>query len=97
MAKIAEKRGIQMVLGVAEYLPFKRQSFDLILIIAALSLFKDPVKALCEAAGVLKPGGQIIIGILDRDSLQGDFYESGKKGGRFSSGANFLSTAEVSG
>ncbi|WP_410509449.1 class I SAM-dependent methyltransferase [Methanosarcina hadiensis] len=97
MAKIAEKRCIQMVLGVAESLPFKRQSFDLILIVAALSLFKDPVKALCEAEGVLRPGGQIIIGILDRDSLHGDFYESRKKEGKFSSGANFLSTSEVSG
>jgi len=97
MAKIAEKRGIQNVFGVAESLPFKRQSFDLILIVAALSLFKDPVQALLEAAGVLKPGGQIIIGILDRDSLHGDFYKSRKKEGRFSSEAKFLSTAEVSG
>nr|WP_282680153.1 class I SAM-dependent methyltransferase [Methanosarcina acetivorans] len=97
MAKIAEKRGMQVVLGVAEFLPFKRQSFDLILIVAALSLFKDPEKALCEAAGVLKPGGQIIIGILDRNSLHGYFYESRKKEGRFSSEAKFLSTAEVSG
>lgn len=86
-----------MVLGVAEFLPFKRQIFDLILIVAALSLFKDPVQALREAAGALKPGGQIVIGLLDRDSLHGDSYESRKKEGRFSSGAKFLSTSEVSG
>lgn len=97
MAEIAEKRGIQMVLGVAESLPFKRQSFDLVLIVASLSLFKDPVQALRKAAGVLKPGGQIVIGILDRDSLHGDFYESRKKEGRFSSQAKFFSAAEVSG
>ncbi|AKB77894.1 Methyltransferase domain protein [Methanosarcina horonobensis HB-1 = JCM 15518] len=97
MAEIAEKRGVQMVLGVAEFLPFKRQSFDLVLIVAALSLFKDPVQALYEASGTLKPGGQIVIGILDRDSLHGYFYESGKKEGRFSSGAKFLSTSEVLG
>ncbi len=64
---------------------------------ASLSLFKDPVQALREAAGVLKPGGQIVIGILDRDSLHGDFYESRKKEGRFSSEAKFFSAAEVSG
>lgn len=97
MAELAEKRGVQTVLGVAESLPFKIQSFDLILIVAALSLFKYPVQALHEAAGVLKPGGQVIIGMLDRNSLHGDFYESGKKEGRFSSEAKFLSTAEVSG
>lgn len=97
MAELAEKRGVQTVLGVAESIPFKRDVFDLILIVSALSLFKDPVRALHEAAGVLKPGGQIVIGILDRNSLYGDFYESGKKEGRFSSDAKFLSTAEVSG
>ena len=97
MAEIAKKRGIQMVLGVSEFLPFKRQSFDLILIVTALSFFKEPVKALREVEGALKPCGQIIVGILDRDSLHGDFYESRKKKGRFSSEANFLSTVEVSG
>lgn len=86
-----------MALGVAESLPFKRQILDLILIVAALSLFKDPVQALSEAAGALKPGGQIVIGILDRDSLHGDFYKARKKEGKFSSEAKFLSTAEVSG
>lgn len=97
MAGIAEKRGIQTVLGVAEYLPFKKQSFDLILIVAALSLFTDPAQALREVSVVLKPGGKIITGILDRNSLHGDFYESGKKEGKFSYEARFLSTAEVSG
>jgi SAM-dependent methyltransferase len=97
MAEIAEKRGIQTVLGVAESLPFKKESFDLILIVAALSLFRDPAQALSEAAEVLKPDGKIVTGILDRNSLHGDFYESGKKEGTFSSGAKFLSTAEVSG
>jgi SAM-dependent methyltransferase len=97
MAEIAEKRGIQTVLGVAESLPFKKESFDLILIVAALSLFRDPAQALREAAEVLRPGGKIVTGILDRNSLHGDFYESGKKEGTFSSEAKFLSTAEVSG
>jgi SAM-dependent methyltransferase len=97
MAKIAEKRGVQTILGVAESLPFKKESIDLILIVAALSLFKDPIQALREAARVLKVNGKIVIGLLDRDSLHGDFYESRKKEGRFSSEAKFLSTAEVSG
>lgn len=96
MAEIAEKKGVQTLLGVAEFLPFKRQVIDLILIVASLSLFKDPAQALNEAAGALKPGGQIVIGILDRDSLHGNFYESRKKEGKFSSNAEFLSTAEVS-
>jgi ubiquinone/menaquinone biosynthesis C-methylase UbiE len=97
MAEIAGKRGVQMVLGVSEFLPFKRQSFNFVLIVTALSFFKNPVQALHEVFGVLMPGGQIVLGILDRNSFCGDIYDSGKKEGRFSSEARFLSTAEVSG
>ena len=97
MAEIAKKRGIQVVLGAAELLPFKKYTFDLILIVASLSLFKDPLKALREAKRTLKPGGKIIAGILDKNSLHGDFYESRRKEGRFSARASFLSASQVSG
>lgn len=83
------------MLGVAESLPFKRQSFDLILIVTALFLFKDPVQSLREATRVLKPGGQILIGMLDKDSLPGQYYNSKKKESRYSSEAWLLSVVEV--
>ena len=44
----------------------------------------------------MKPGGQILAGILDRDSPQGLDLGSGNKKGRFSSKAHFFSTAELS-
>ncbi len=96
MAKIAKKRGIETVLGVAEFLPFKIQEFDLVLIVTALAFFKDPVQVLRETLRVLKPGGQLIAGILDRDSPLGRCIESEKKESRFSSEASFLSATEAS-
>ena len=96
MERIAKKRGIETVLGVAEFLPFKNQQFDLILIVTALAFLKNPIQALWEALRALKPGGQIVAGILDRDSPQGRCTESENKKGRFSSGVHFLSAAEVS-
>ncbi|MCQ1536820.1 class I SAM-dependent methyltransferase [Methanosarcina sp. KYL-1] len=95
MAELAKKRGVEAVLGVAEALPFKGGSFDLVLIVTAIAFFKDPLQGLREAARALKPGGQIIIGMLDRDSPPGQYYESKREEGKFSSGARFLSAAEL--
>ncbi|WP_048171402.1 class I SAM-dependent methyltransferase [Methanosarcina sp. 2.H.A.1B.4] len=95
MTTFAKKRGIEVVQGVAESLPFKGQAFDLVLIVTALAFFNDPVQGLREAARVLKPGGQLVTGILDRDSLPGQYYNLKKKESRFSSEARFLSAVEV--
>jgi len=96
MAILAKQRRLEVVLGVAEFLPFKREQFDLVLIVTALAFFENPNQALREALRVLKPGGQILAGVLDRDSPQGCCLESWNKKGRFSSTAHFLSTAEFS-
>ncbi|WP_292376090.1 class I SAM-dependent methyltransferase [Methanosarcina sp. UBA411] len=96
MAMLAKQRRLEVVLGVAEFLPFKKEKFDLVLIVTALAFFENPNQALRETLRILKPGGQILAGILDRDSLQGRYLESGNKKGRFFSKAHFLSTAEVS-
>lgn len=96
MARIAKKRDIEAILGVAEFLPFKNQEFDLVLIVTALAFFKDPIKALRETFRILKPGGQLIAGILDRNSSLGILLNSEKNMSRFSSEAHFLSAVEVS-
>ncbi|WP_292389424.1 class I SAM-dependent methyltransferase [Methanosarcina sp. UBA5] len=96
MAMLAKQRRMKVMLGVAEFLPFKRGKFDLILIVTALAFFENPNQALREALRVLKPGGQIIAGILDRDSPPGRCLESGNQKGRFFSEAHFLSAAELS-
>ena len=96
MAELAKQRGLEVVLGVAEFLPFKRQQFDFVLIVTALAFFENPNQALREALRVLKPGGQIVTGILDRDSSQGRILDSEKKASKFSSDAFFLSAKEVS-
>ncbi|AKB51065.1 ubiquinone/menaquinone biosynthesis methyltransferase [Methanosarcina barkeri str. Wiesmoor] len=95
MAMLAKQRRLEVVLGVAEFLPIKREQFDLVLIVTALSFFENPNQALREALRVLKPGGQILAGILDKDSPQGRCIESEKKGSKFSTEAHFLSATEV--
>lgn len=96
MAMLAKQRRLEIVLGVAEFLPFKREYFDLVLIVTALAFFENPRQALREALRILKPGGQILTGILDRNSPQGCYLKSENKRGRFSLKANFLSAVELS-
>jgi SAM-dependent methyltransferase len=47
------------VMGVAEELPFKDESFDGVLSLSVLEHVKDPFRAAKEIARVLKPGGQV--------------------------------------
>jgi len=49
------------VRGVCERLPFKDNSFDLILSVVVLEHVKDPKAAVAEMTRVLKPGGKIWI------------------------------------
>lgn len=48
------------VLGVAEVLPFKDNSFDAVLSLAVLEHVKDPFQAARELVRVLKPGGELV-------------------------------------
>jgi len=47
--------------GTAEKIPFKKNSFDVILLLATLEHILDRGKALKEINRVLKPGGKVII------------------------------------
>lgn len=48
------------VLGVAERLPFKDDSFDAVLSLSVLEHVKDPFQAARELMRVLKPGGELM-------------------------------------
>jgi ubiquinone/menaquinone biosynthesis C-methylase UbiE len=95
MAVIARQRGIQVVQAVAEALPFPRDSFDLVAIITALCFFRDPWQALTEATRVLTPAGQILIGMIDKDSPLGRLYEANRSRSAFYRDARFYGVRDV--
>lgn len=95
MADIAQKRGIEVYEAKAEKLPFDDSSFDFVLIVVTICFVQDPIQALREAKRVLKPGGYIIIGMIDKESFLGKLYESKKKESKFYRHANFYSTRQV--
>ena len=95
MAEIARKRGIKVYEKEAQNLPFSDSTFDFILFVTTICFLKEPILAIKEAKRVLKPGGSIIIGIIDKNSFLGKLYEKKKESSKFYKYAKFYSTDDV--
>ncbi|MFO7792089.1 MAG: class I SAM-dependent methyltransferase [Candidatus Saliniplasma sp.] len=94
MLQIAKKRGIRVIRGMGEYLPLKCSEFDFVLIVTTICFFDDVKLALREAYRILKQGGKIIIGFIDKDSQVGQEYQRKKEKNVFYKDAKFYSVNE---
>jgi SAM-dependent methyltransferase len=95
MADIARQRGIEVHEAVAENLPFQNGTFDFALMVTVLCFLHDPQIAIEEIARVLKPGGSLILGMIDGESFLGKIYESKKAKNLFYQDTHFYSVPEV--
>lgn len=91
----AAARGIQVVEGVAENLPFEDGTFDYALVVTTICFVDSPVKMLAEAHRVLKPGVRLVIGFIDRESALGQDYLAHQNESVFYREATFISADEV--
>lgn len=95
MLATAAERGVICVEAIAESLPFSDDSFDYALIVTTICFVDSPDKMLSECSRVIKPGGRLIIGFIDRQSAMGQQYEIHKQENIFYKDATFYSTAEI--
>lgn len=95
MAQIAKTRNISTCQAIGEYLPFRDNQFDFALLVTVICFVKDVAKLLHEVARVIKLGGKVIIGFIDRDSTLGQLYESRKDTDKFYKEAHFYSVPEI--
>lgn len=95
MREIARNRGINVLAGVAENLPFDNDKFDLVLMVTTVCFLDDTHKAFREAHRVLASGGFFIAGIVDRNSLIGQKYLKHQNESVFYKIATFFSVDEV--
>jgi ubiquinone/menaquinone biosynthesis C-methylase UbiE len=95
MRKIAQKRGIEVIDGVAEAIPFGDSEFDFVLMVTTLCFLDDIEAGLKEAHRVLRSGGSLIIGFIDANSPIGRLYQRQKNENLFYREAKFYSTEEV--
>ncbi|MFB6113299.1 MAG: class I SAM-dependent methyltransferase [Halodesulfurarchaeum sp.] len=91
----ARDRGMTVLRGVAESLPFDASSFDTALIVTTICFVEDVPRTLREAFRVLEPGGALLVGFIDGDSPVGQQYRETKDENPFYRDAHFVSTDEL--
>lgn len=72
--EIATKRGIRVEKAKGEELPFKDKSFGAVFLLFTLCFVEDPERVLSEANRVLRSGGGLIVGIINKESSWGQLY-----------------------
>ncbi|HLE55437.1 MAG TPA: class I SAM-dependent methyltransferase, partial [Thermoplasmata archaeon] len=76
MAKLAKARGVRVVQGRAERMPFRSASVDAILMVTTLCSVREPAKALSESARALCLGGVLVLADIDPGSFLGPIYQA---------------------
>jgi SAM-dependent methyltransferase len=95
MAELARQRGIKVVEGLAEALPFQDGRFDIVVMVTVICFLDDVAQAFREAFRVLKDQGTLIIGFINGESELGERYSRRKAQDRFYGDATFYSAKEV--
>ncbi len=91
MREIARSRGIEVIDGVAESLPFNSEQFDYVLMVTTICFLDDVNAAFKEVFRVLRPHGFFIFGFIDKESSLGHLYQIHKDENPFYKVANFYS------
>ena len=97
MAQIAKQRGIKIINAVAENLPVENHSYEFATMVTTDCFLHDISKAFSEVHRILKPGGEFIVGLIDRNSELGKKYERQKATNKFYRDAHFHSATEITG
>ena len=95
MRELAQKRGIQVLNGVAEELPLGNSKLDFVLMVTTVCFVDDVNQAFQEAYRVLVKGGFLIVGLVDRNSPLGQIYVKHQNESLFYKEATFFSVDEV--
>ena len=97
MRRFAQERGITVIAGKAEELPFPDGHFDYALMVTVICFFDDVRKAFQEAFRTLKVSGTLVVAFIDRASPLGKKYDERKKETAYYADAVFHTAEEVRG
>jgi SAM-dependent methyltransferase len=97
MRNFALNKGLKVMDGIAERLPLPDLSYDFALMVTTVCFVDNVLESFKEANRILKPYGNFIIGMVDKNSPLGSDYLSIKEQNRFYRLASFYSTDEIIG
>jgi SAM-dependent methyltransferase len=93
---VAQQRGVSLVCGVGEALPFRRGTFGAVLLAFTLCFVEDPLRVMEEVRRILKPGGGLVLGLLLKGTPWADYYAArGAEGHPIYRTAHFNSRQEI--
>jgi SAM-dependent methyltransferase len=96
LLETAKKRGITGFLARGEEKFFEARTFGTVFLIVTLCFVSSPAAVLKECRRILQEHGEIVLGLVLRDSPWGQHYLAKKKQGhRFYSNATFYSYQEI--
>ena len=95
MSHYAIQRGIIVIRGIAEALPIRDAVFNFALMVTTICFLDDIEKSFQEVYRVLRRGGFIIVGFVDKNSLIGKTYQKHQNESVFYREAEFYSLDEV--
>ncbi len=91
----AAKKGILVVKGIGEDLPFAADVFDFVLMVTTICFLDNVLQAFREVKRVLRPCGVFLVGFIDRESVVGRQYLKFKNQNVFYRIADFYSVDDV--
>lgn len=95
MLRIANSRNLMTYQCKGDNLPFHDGYFDFVLMVTTICFPDDVVGTLKESFRVIRPGGHIVVGFIDKESCLGQSYLSPKKKSIFYRETKFYSFKDV--
>lgn len=95
MLELARQRGCRVIQATGEDLPFATGVFNRVVMVTVLCFLNDPTRAVAEALRVIRPGGQLLLGIIEPESGIGRAARARQDPESFYAEARFLSVDDV--
>jgi len=95
LTRMAKQRGIEVVPGEGEHLPYRAGSFDYVLMMTVICFLDDSAAVFHEVNRVLRPGGMLVVGFIEAGGEISLQYQSESIRGRFLRYAKFRNVNEV--